>query len=159
MDANKLKELMKKANQCVRVIINKDDMNRWPYLYTDSDGSLISIRRMTQDELREGAASVISESLGLDYMKASIRIDQTEDNDPDLYGYAFRAALDTTIVIVERDYMVAQITYKEKAFSASRFAEAVEQVEIPMVAVMVDTDNDLRTLGITIDEESAYPNQ
>lgn len=55
-----------------------------------------------------------------------------------MYGYAFRDALDNTIVIVERDYMVAWIEYPEKAFSASRFAEAVEQVEIPIVAVMVD---------------------
>lgn len=146
MDANKWKELMKKANQCVRITMNKDyetsyPGNRWPYLYTDSDGLLIGIRRMTPDELREGAASVISERLGLDYMKASIRIDQTEDHDPDLYGYAFRDALDTTIVIVERDYMVAQITYQEKAFSASRFAEVVEQVEIPIIAAMGDEED------------------
>lgn len=141
MDESKLKELIKKANQCVRVTMNKDyetsyPGNRYPYHYMDTDGSLISIRRMTQDELRDGAAQCIAEGLGLGAPKASIHIDQTEDNDPDLFGYAYRGEFDTTIVIVERDYMVAQISYKEKAFSASRFAEAVEQVEIPMVAAM-----------------------
>lgn len=145
MNLNLIKELMN-AKHGTHVIVNVDDEtsypgNRWPYLYTDTDGTLIGIRLMTQDELRDGAAQVIAERLGLGSPKAFLRIDQTEDNDPDLVGYAYRAAFDNTIVIVERDYCVAQINYIEKAFSAARFAEAVEQVEIPMVAVMVDMDN------------------
>lgn len=140
MDKNKWKEAMNAKYGASRSM-NKDSetsdpRTRWPYLYTDSDGSLISIRRMTQDELRDGAAQCIAEGLVLGAPKACIHIDQTEDNDPDLHGYAYRVPMDTTFVIVERDYMVAQITYKEKAFSASRFAEVVEQVEIPIVEVM-----------------------
>ena len=121
--------------------MNKDydtsyPLNRYPYHYKDTDGSLIIIRRMLQYELRDGAAKCIAEGLGLGAPKASICIDQTEDHDPNLYGYAYRDELDNTIVIVERDYMVAWIEYPEKAFSASRFAEVVEQVEIPIVAAM-----------------------
>lgn len=144
MNLNLIKELMN-AKHGTHVIVNVDyetsyPGNRFSYHYTDTDGTLVDIRRMTQDELRDGAAQCIAERYGLGPAKARIRIDQTEDNDPDLYGYAFRDTLDNTIVIVERDYMVAMIQYPEKAFSASRFAEAVEQVEIPMVAVMVDEE-------------------
>ena len=84
--------------------------NRYPYHYMDTDGSLISIRRMLQYELRDGAAQCIAEGLGLGAPKAIIRIDQTEDHDPDLYGYA------------------------------SRFVEAVEHLEIPIVAFVDDME-------------------
>ena len=145
MDKNKWKEAMNAKYGASRSM-NKDydtsyPGNRYPYHYMDTDGSLISIRRMTQDELRDGAAQCIAEGLGLGAPKACIHIDQTEDNDPDLVGHAYRPFSDTTIVIVERDYMVAWIHYCEKAFSASRFAEAVEQVEIPIIAAMDDAED------------------
>ena len=141
MDKNKWKEAMNAKYGASRSM-NKDyetsyPGNRYPYHYMDTDGSLIIIRRMTKDELRGGAAQNIAVGLGLGAPKACIHIDQTEDNDPDLYGYAYRDAHGNTIVIVDRDYMVAWIQYPEKAFSASRFAETVEQVEIPIVAAMV----------------------
>ena len=141
MNKNKWKEAMN-AKYGVRGSMNEYydtsyPVNRFPYHYKDTDGSLIIIRRMTQDELRDGAAQRIAEGLGLGAPKASFRIDQAEDNDPDLLGYAYRDAHGNTIVIVERDYMVAWIEYPEKALSASRFAETVEQVEIPMVAAMI----------------------
>lgn len=140
MDKNKWKEAMN-AKYGVRGSMNKGlkkgyPRNRYPYHYMDTDGALIDIRLMTPDELREGAAAIIAERLDLGAPKARIRIDQTEDNDPDLYGYAYRDTSGNTHVIVERDYMVAMIQYREKAFSAARFAEAVEQVEIPIVTAM-----------------------
>ena len=140
MDKNKWKEAMnaKYGEPGISIDLNTSYPGKRYYHYTDSDGSLISIRRMTQDELRDGAAQCIAEGLGLGAPKACIHIDQTEDNDPDLVGHAYRPFSDTTIVIVERDYMVAWIHYCEKAFSASRFAEAVEQVEIPIIAAMDD---------------------
>lgn len=150
MDKNKWKESMN-AEYGVRAIMNKGRIiidlrtsyprNLYPYNPNVTDGDLMFIRFMTQDELREGAAAIIAERYGLGREKARIRIDQTEDHDPDLYGYAFRDALDNTIVIVERDYMVAWVQYKEKAFSATRFAEAVEQVEIPIIAAMGDEED------------------
>lgn len=139
MDKNKWKEAMNAKYGASRSM-NKDyetsyPGNRYPYHYMDTDGSLISIRRMTQDELRDGAAQVNAERLGLGFPKARIRIDQNED--PDLCGYAYRDWLEIkTTIVVERDYYVALITYDEDEFSVSRFAEKVEKVGISIVEVM-----------------------
>ena len=137
MNENKWKEAMnaKYGEPGISIYLNTSYPGKRYYRYTDSDGSLITIRRMKQVERRDGAAQVNAERLGLGFPKARIRIDQNED--PDLCGYAYRDWLEiTTTIVVERDYYVALITYDEDEFSVSRFAEKVEKVGISIVEVM-----------------------
>lgn len=142
MDMSKYKEIIKEKHS-VRVIMNdgaEKVYRRYHYYFEDSDGNLFSVRRKTPRELQFGAARVIAEMLGLDYHKADIMINQTEVGQPILFGYAYRDAHGNTIVIVERDKGVAVMSYKENVFSASRFVEAVEHLEIPIVAFVEDVE-------------------
>lgn len=134
MDENKINQLLDEM-QYQFLNMHKDYeaehlMDHYPYNYTELDGSMITIRRKTQEEWRHGVELCIASMFALESPKSSIRID------PDLFGYAYRDAWDNTIVVVEYGDYVALILYREKAFSASRFAEAVEQVETPILAAM-----------------------
>ena len=143
MDENKRKEAMNAEygpsdvmdNGRVFFDLAPIPVARFPY-NPNMDGGLFYMRFMTPEEIREGAKAVFSERYGFGREKSQIHIDQKVDHDRDVYGYAFRDTVGNTIVIVEYNYMVTLIQYKENEFSVSRFAEGVELVEIAIKSIM-----------------------